>query len=134
MKGQDSARQYAELHRFLKSCLLAVDGVLESEDAVLMTPGDGEPLREDGWAWHGMSVPFRFRDLDCELGVYVYAQAPPGQEIGKTRAWFEAYGGQNEPVVELPFRPSLDPAYLEELRGTFIDAWCGSDLVRGGSR
>lgn len=124
MNVRETARQVAALREFLKSCVRAVDGKLRTNDPFWMTPGDGEPLRNDGWAWRGMSVPFDLEEKEFRIGVYDYVAAPAGCDAATAHAWLEAYrGGKESPVVELAFEGSLALADLDALRQRFVEAW-----------
>lgn len=125
MDVREVARQVASLKSFLRSCALEIGGDPEP-DAIYTTPSDGEPLRRDGWAWHGVSVPFVLGRTRFRVGVYHYAEAPDGEEAALKHAWLEAYQANSDsPLVELPFDGSLAPDDLDRLRTLFRDAWKG---------
>lgn len=123
---KQTARNVAVLKAFLHSCVLGIDGRLETESALWTTFGDGEPRRGGGWAWYGLSVPFRLRNEQFRVGVYHYAETPTGREDCMAHPWLEMYRMRDDELcVELPFPSTLDPAALDELRESFRKAWGG---------
>lgn len=129
MDVRETARQVAAIREFLKSCLLAVGG--KPKDQLYTTPGNGEPLRKDGWAWHGLSIPFAAGDEAYRVGVYQYAEAPSDRQDALKHPWLEAYRERDDKlVVELPFHGSLAPADLEQLRTDFSREWAASPVVK----
>lgn len=112
------------LRQFLVECITAMGGGVRG-DPFYMTPGDGGPRRRGGWAWHGLAVPFSLRDRRGRIGIYKYAEAPPGEESAKDALWLEAYVGDDEtPVAFTKFAPpTLTTAELARARDQFMTAW-----------
>lgn len=112
------------LRQFLIECVTALGGGVRG-DPFYMTPGDGEPRRRGAWAWHGLAVPFSMRDRRGRIGIYKYAEAPPGEESAKDALWVEVYLGDDEtPAAFTKFAPStLASAELARAREQLVVAW-----------
>ena len=112
------------LRAFLQSCIDAVGGRYDTR-ALWLTGQDGEPLRADGWAYHGLSVPFRLDGAQHRLGIYRYVETPEGCEDGLEGHWLELdRGEEDESRVELRFDPAdLSAKELARFRKAFIDEW-----------
>lgn len=122
MNVRETARHVGALRDFLVSCVRAIDG--KPQGSLWTTPGDGEPLRRDGWAWYGLSIPFSIGDETFRLGVYEYVETPTGLEVALKHPWLEMYRNcDDQNVVELEFDGNLSPGHLDELRKEFVDAW-----------
>jgi hypothetical protein len=119
-----AARTVACLHEFLRSCVEAVGGEPRVRE-IFLTRGDGEPNRWNGWAWHGVSVPFAKDGRRYRVGIYHYVETPAGQESAIKQPWLEAYEhDEQEPLVahQLP-TPSLTSESLDVARERFVAAW-----------
>jgi hypothetical protein len=112
------------LREFLVDCAVDLGGNVHGEPLYL-TPGDGRPRRGAGWAWHGLSVPFSVGGQKGRLGIYKYADAPPGEQAALDALWLEAYLGDDAmPAVFVKFAPaSLAAKELEAARAGFIEEW-----------
>ncbi|HMI94125.1 MAG TPA: hypothetical protein VK509_22280 [Polyangiales bacterium] len=71
------------LRQFLVDCISAFEGRVHGEP-LFMTPADGSPRRQGGWAWHGLSVPFTLGSERGRVGIYKYQDAPPGWRRAQT--------------------------------------------------
>lgn len=112
------------LRHFLLGCIADVGGRVRG-DQLYMTPGDGQPLRGSGWAWHGLAIPFALDDQKGRLGLYKYAETPTGEESNQSTLWIEAYVGDSDgPIASAPFAPTtLRPAELDAARAVFTAEW-----------
>lgn len=123
---EDATTTVACLRTFLTACIADVGG--KPTQKLHTTPGDGQPLRGGGWAWHGISVPFGAEDGQYYLGIYKYVETPPGKEAYLETLWLEAYpDGSLIAKVEIDFTPSsLSPDELSKSRALFKAKWLGS--------
>ena len=112
------------LRQFLVICITDIEGNVHGEPLYL-TPGDGKPRRGSGWAWHGLSVPFSLGGHRGRVGIYKYAEAPPGEQGALDTLWLEAYLGEGEmPVAFVKFAPiSLATKDLDATRAAFEAEW-----------
>jgi hypothetical protein len=119
-----AARTISCLREFLRTCARRVDGVPDSKELYL-TGADGEPNRHDGWAWFGLSVPFKLVNSSYRVGVYTYPETPTGREEAKQGAWLEVYReAEYEPLVEQRFdATALAPQQLDAACADFVKAW-----------
>jgi hypothetical protein len=121
---EDATTTVACLRTFLTACIADIGGTRKNK--LNTTPGDGQPLRGGGWAWHGISVPFVAQGGQYYLGIYKYVEAPPGKESYLDTLWLEAYpDGSLVAEPELEFKPSsLSPDELDKVRALFKAKWC----------
>jgi len=112
------------LREFLADCAADLGGSVHGEPLYL-TPGDGKPRRGGGWAWHGLSVPFSLGGRRGRVGVYKYADAPPGEQAALDTLWLEAYLCEGEmPVAFVRFAPAtLATKELDEARAALNEEW-----------
>jgi hypothetical protein len=120
---QQATTTIACLREFLAACVADIGGALTK--GLNMTPGDGEPLRWSGWAWHGISVPFTLDGKKHRLGIYNYIETPPGEEASLEMPWLEAYeDSAQDPIAFVPFNPpTLAPSALDAARAQFQSEW-----------
>ena len=112
------------LRQFLMECIADIGGSVHGE-RLHMTSADGKPRRGSGWAWHGLSVPFRSTSGKGRVGIYKYEEAPPGEENAREKLWLEAYVGDGDtPVAFVPFAPpSLSAKELGAVRMKLTAEW-----------
>jgi hypothetical protein len=112
------------LREFLVDCAADIGGAVHGEP-IYLTPGDGKPRRGSGWAWHGLSVPFSVGGQKGRIGIYKYADAPPGEQAALDTLWLETYLGDGEmPVAWVKFAPpTLAAKELDAVRADLGDAW-----------
>ncbi|HEY4157939.1 MAG TPA: hypothetical protein VGM29_07575 [Polyangiaceae bacterium] len=112
------------LRQFLADCVTEIGGSVHGVPLYL-TPGDGKPRRSGDWAWHGLAVPFALDGQKGRLGIYKYADAPPGEASALGILWLEAYVGETDtPVALTPFAPpTLATQHLDAARADFKRAW-----------
>jgi len=108
------------LRQFLLECIADLGGRVRG-DPIYITPGDGQPRRGSGWAWYGLAVPFTLGEEKGRIGIYKYAEAPPGEEGACDTLWLEAYLGDTDaPVAFTKFNPpTLAAMELESARAEF---------------
>ncbi len=112
------------LRQFLVTCISDIGGSVHGEPLYL-TPGDGKPRRGSGWAWHGLSVPFSLGGRRGRVGIYKYAEAPPGEHGALDTLWLEVYlGDADTPVAFVKFAPvTLAAKELEMARASLEAEW-----------
>jgi hypothetical protein len=112
------------LRQFLMDCIADLKGSVHGEP-LYMTPGDGRPRRGGGWAWHGLAVPFTLDDRRGRIGIYKYAEAPPGESEALEALWLEVYlGDGDQPIMFSNFAPAtLAREQLDEIRTNLKRDW-----------
>jgi hypothetical protein len=112
------------LRQFLVNCVEDIDGNVHG-DPLFLTPGDGRPRRGGDWAWHGLSVPFTHGGKRGRVGIYKYAEAPPGQAAALETLWLELYlGDTSEPTALVEFAPpTLAGEHLDAARAELRQKW-----------
>jgi len=112
------------LRQFLVDCITDIGAGVRGEQLYL-TPGDGKPRRGSGWAWHGLSVPISFGGRRGHLGIYKFAEAPPGERRALDTLWLEAYLGDGVmPVAFVKFAPpTLGKNELDAVRAALKEEW-----------
>jgi hypothetical protein len=75
--------------------------------------------------WHGLSVPFSRGGKRGRVGIYKYAEAPPGEQSALETLWLEAYLGDGEaPVAFVKFAPpTLVANELDAIRDALNEEW-----------
>jgi hypothetical protein len=112
------------LRQLLVDCITDVGGKVHGEPLYL-TPGDGKPRRVGDWAWHGLAVPFSLGGRRGRVGIYKYAEAPPGEENALDTLWLETYLGDGDvPVAFVKFTPpTLATKGLDAVRAALTEEW-----------
>jgi hypothetical protein len=112
------------LRQFLLDCIRDVGGRVKGVQ-LYTAHGDGRPGRASGWAWHGLSVPFALGAQKGRIGIYRYAEAPPGDESALQTLWLEAYLGEGDvPLAFVKFAPAtLAAKELDVARAELKAEW-----------
>lgn len=112
------------LRQFIIDCIRDIGGHVHGEPTYF-TPADGAPRRGSGWAWHGLSVPFSIDGQKGRVGIYKYAETPPGEENAMATLWLEAYFGDADlPVAFVVFAPAtLSAKELDAAREALKAEW-----------
>jgi len=121
---EEATTTIACLREFLVACIEGIGGNIQGEP-MWLTPGDGQPRRGGGWAWHGLSVKFSKDGKKGRVGIYKYAEAPPGEDSARKTLWLEAYLGDSDvPLAFVNFAPTtLSSTELDAVGAAFKAEW-----------
>lgn len=124
LQFEEATTTIACLKQFLGDCVAELKGSVHGEP-LYMTPGDGRPRRSGGWAWHGLAVPFTLGGQKGRIGIYKYAEAPPGENDALEALWLEVYlGDVDQPVMFSKFAPAtLGREHLDDVRANLRRDW-----------
>ena len=127
LQFEEATTTIACLKQFLMDCIADLKGSVHGEP-LYMTPGDGRPRRGGGWAWHGLAVPFALGGRKGRIGIYKYAEAPPGESEALESLWLEVYlGDGGQPVTFSKFAPTtLGREQLDEIRANLKRDWASA--------
>ncbi len=124
---EQAATTIACLREFLVECVADVGGHVKGRRSsrVFLTPGDGKPRKDGGWAWHGLAVPFSIGRQKGRIGIYKYSAAPPDETRAVETLWLEAYlDDTSVPFAALKFAPAtLSSGQLDTVRAAFKNEW-----------
>lgn len=89
---------------------------------VNLPPGNADPLRQGGWTYYGLSVPFEMAGRkDWYLGLYEYIDCPAGMEDYASTPHVELYRGDDF-ICDVVFDPAdMSAAALEEASHRLVE-------------